>query len=272
MPYNEGMSSQPQPEISPLSVAIEAAQAGARILRRGFGQTQRISHKGLVDLVTEQDRRSEAAILRVITSHFPQHAILSEESGRQGAPSEHRWIVDPLDGTTNYAHGYPIFCVSVAYERAGQLEVGVIIDVLRRELFVGQRGHGVTLNGRPSTVSSAESLIESMLATGFPYDRERMKLALDQFAHMAYLTQALRRAGAAALSLAYVAVGRLDGFWEATISPWDCAAGALLIQEAGGTVTLLDGSPYQVDAHEIAASNGKIHGALIAEVRRASQH
>lgn len=272
MPYNEGMTSQPQNETSPLSVAIEAAQAGAQILRRGFGQTQRVSHKGLVDLVTEQDRRSEEAILRVITSHFPHHAILSEESGRQGAPSEHRWIVDPLDGTTNYAHGYPIYCVSVAYERDGQLEVGVIIDVLRRELFVGQRGQGVTLNGRPSSVSSTESLIESMLATGFPYDRARMKLALDQFAHMAYLTQALRRAGAAALSLAYVAVGRLDGFWEATISPWDCAAGALLIEEAGGTVTLLDGSPYQVDAHEIAASNGKIHRALVTEVMRASHH
>ncbi len=270
MPYNNGsMSSQPRSQPSPLDVAIEAAQAGARILRRGFGQTQRISHKGLVNLVTEQDRRSERAILQVITSHFPDHAILSEESGRHGAPSEHRWIVDPLDGTTNYAHGYPIFCVSVAYERAGQLEVGVIVDVLRRDLFVAQRGKGTIFNGRPASVSSATTLIESMLATGFPYERERMQLALDQFSHMAYLTQALRRAGAAALSLAYVAVGRLDGFWEATISPWDCAAGALLIQEAGGTVTLLDGSPYYVDAHEIAASNGRIHPALVAEIGKA---
>ncbi len=257
-------------EPNPLSVAVEAAQTAGRILRRGFGKTQKISHKGLVNLVTEQDRRSEAAIIQILKERFPNHAILGEESGSSGVSSAHRWIVDPLDGTTNYAHGYPIFCVSIAYEHEGRLEVGVILDVLRKELFVGQRGHGVTLNGQRVGVSQTDKLIQSLLATGFPYERSRLKLALDQFAHMAYQTQGLRRAGAAALSLAYVAAGRLDGFWEATLSPWDCAAGALLIEEAGGTVTLLNGEPYHTSATEIAASNSLIHDALLAEVARAT--
>ncbi len=257
------------PEPTPLSVAIEAARAGARITRRGFGRAQRVSHKGLVNLVTERDRRSEAEIVRIIRAAFPTHAILAEESGASGVRSEHRWIVDPLDGTTNYAHGYPVYCVSIAYERSGRLELGVILDPIRRELFVGQRGRGVTLNGRPVGVSRAETLIESLLETGFPYDRGRMQIALDQFIRLAFRTQGLRRAGAAALGLAYVAAGRLDGFWEATLSPWDCAAGALLIQEAGGTVTRLDGAPYHVDSTEIAASNGLIHPALIVELEAA---
>src|SRR5579875_1419118 len=204
------------PEPTPLSVAIEAARAGARITRRGFGRAQRVSHKGLVNLVTERDRRSEAEIVRIIRAAFPTHAILPEESGASGVRSEHRWIVDPLDGTPNYAHGYLVYCVSIAYERSGRLELWVILDPIRRELFVGQRGRGVTLNGRPVGVSRAETLIESLLETGFPYDRGRMQIALDQFIRLAFRTQGLRRAGAAALGLAYVAAGRLDGFWEAT--------------------------------------------------------
>ena len=259
-------------EPTPLSVAVEAAQTGGRILRRAFGQTQRISRKGLVNLVTEQDRRSEEAIVQTILTAFPSHAILAEERGTTGAPSKHRWIVDPLDGTTNYVHGYPVFCVSIAYEKDGQLEVGVILDPLRRELFVGQRGRGVTLNSRPASVSKVNTLIESLVETGFPYERDRMKIALDQFDHLAYKTQGLRRAGAAALALAYVAVGRLDGFWEATLSPWDHAAGALLIQEAGGVVTRIDGKPYAPDCSAVAASNGLIHAALLDALRQVSRH
>jgi myo-inositol-1(or 4)-monophosphatase len=247
----------------PLQVALAAAEASARLLRRGFGRVHQVSHKGLVDLVTEQDRRSEETIVAMIRQAFPDHAILAEESGRNGQSATCRWIVDPLDGTTNYAHGYPVFCVSIAYEEAGQLTLGVIVDVLRRERFVAQRGQGATLNGRPIQVSATETLIESLVETGFPYDRARMARALAQFNQLAYLTQGLRRAGAAALDLAYVAAGRADGFWEATISPWDVAAGALLVQEAGGTVSRLDGSPYRVDCTEIAATNGRIHAALI---------
>jgi len=257
-------------EPTPLSVALEAARVGARILRRAFGQSQRISHKGLVDLVTEQDRKSEEAIVQIIQAAFPGHAILAEERGTTGAPSGHRWIVDPLDGTTNYAHGYPIFCVSIAYERQGQLEVGVIVDPLRRETFVAQRGQGVTLNGRTVGVSKVDTLIESLVETGFPYERHRLGVAIRHFDRLAYQTQGLRRAGAAALALAYVAVGRLDGFWEATLSPWDHAAGALLVQEGGGRISLLDGTPYHVEANQIAASNGLIHEALVGELEKAT--
>lgn len=251
---------------APIDVAIAAAQASGRILRQAFGKTLRIARKGLVNLVTEQDHRSEETIVRTILAAFPTHAIWAEERGAIGAPSEHRWIVDPLDGTTNYAHGYPFFCVSIAYERQGQVEVGVIFDPLRRELFVAQRGVGVTLNGRPVHVSQTDRLINSLVETGFPYERDRLGLALRQFDRLAYETQALRRSGAAALGLAYVAAGRLDGFWEATLAPWDHAAGALMVQEAGGQVSRLSGAPYQIEATEIVASNGLIHTDLLYEL------
>jgi myo-inositol-1(or 4)-monophosphatase len=250
----------------PREVAIAAAQVGGRILRRAFGQVQRVTHKGLVDLVTEQDRRSEAAIAEVIRAAFPDHAILAEEGGTSAGSPAHRWIVDPLDGTTNYAHGYPVFAVSVAYEENGELEVGVILDPLRRELFVAERGRGATLNGRPIAVSSTSTLIASLLETGFPYDRARLALALDQLNRLAPRSQGMRRSGSAALSLAYVAAGRLDGFWEATLSPWDMAAGALLVRAAGGTVSLLNGAPFTTTSTEILATNGQIHGALIQEL------
>jgi myo-inositol-1(or 4)-monophosphatase len=256
-------------ELSPVDVAIAAARAGGRILRRGFGQVQRIRHKGPVNLVTEQDHRSEEAIIRTIHAAFPTHAVLAEERGQVGLADEHCWIIDPLDGTTNYAHGYPVFCISIAYERRGMVEVGVIFDVLRGEMFVGQRGGGATLNGRPISVSRVSRLIDSLIATGFPYERERMPTAIAQFRHLAYQTQGLRRAGAAALSLAYVAAGRLDGFWEASLAPWDHAAGSLLIEEAGGMVSQLDGQPYAIGASSILASNGLLHADLLREIARA---
>jgi myo-inositol-1(or 4)-monophosphatase len=161
-----------------------------------------------------------------------------------------------------------MFCVSIAYELRGQLEAGVVFDPIRRELFIAQHGHGATLNGRPIAVSKATALIESLLETGFPYDRSRMDLALRQLDQLAHRSQGIRRAGAAALALAYVGAGRLDGFWEAALMQWDMAAGALIIHEAGGTVSLIDGSPYRTDPGNVAASNGLIHEALIAELRR----
>jgi myo-inositol-1(or 4)-monophosphatase len=254
------------PQQTPLQVAVTAAKAAGRELRRGYGRARQVSHKGLVDLVTEWDRRSEDTILGMIRDAFPTHAVLAEESGASQQTSDHRWIVDPLDGTTNFAHAYPMFCVSIAYERHGDLHVGVVLDPLRRELFAAERGQGATLNGRPIHVSAATTLIDSLLETGFPYDRSRMATALAQLDHMAFQSQGIRRSGAAALALAYVAAGRLDGFWEARLNPWDHAAGALLIQEAGGCTSLLDGSPYQVDCHELAASNGQIQDELIAEL------
>jgi myo-inositol-1(or 4)-monophosphatase len=252
----------------PLQVAIAAIQAAGRLLRQGYGRAREVSHKGLVDLVTEWDRRSEETILRTIREAFPTHAILAEESGASRQASSHRWIVDPLDGTTNFAHAYPMFGVSIAYERDGELTAGVVLDPLHRELFAAERGRGATLNGRPIHVSAATSLIESLLETGFPYDRRRMGIALAQLDHLAFQAQGIRRAGAAALALAYVAAGRLDGFWEATLNPWDHAAGVLLIREAGGVATQLDGSPYEVNCRNVAASNGRIQGELLDELRR----
>jgi myo-inositol-1(or 4)-monophosphatase len=255
-------------QTTPLQVAIAAAQAAGRQLRRGYGRAREVSHKGLVDLVTEWDRRSEETILRTIRETFPTHAILAEESGASRRESSHRWIVDPLDGTTNFAHAYPMFGVSIAYERDGQLEACVVLDPLRQELFAAERGRGATLNGRPIQVSTATELIASLLETGFPYPRDRMGIALAQLDHMAFLAQGIRRAGAAALALAYVAAGRLDGFWEATLHPWDHAAGALLIREAGGLATQIDGSPYQVECNNLAASNGRIQEQLVEELGR----
>lgn len=255
-------------QFAPLGVAVNAARTGGQILVQAFGNAQDISHKGLVDLVTEQDRRSEAAIHQIIREAFPEHAILAEEGGVTPGAAEHRWIVDPLDGTVNYAHGYPVFAVSIAYEHQGELEVGVIYDPLLRELFVAQRGQGATLNGVPIQVSSTTELIQSLLETGFPYDRARLPLALAQLNHLAAVSQGIRRAGAAALGLAYVAAGRLDGFWEATLNPWDHAAGALLIREAGGAVTTIDGGTYTAMVGNVAASNGHIHPALVEELAR----
>ena len=259
-----GSEESPRAEPAALAVALKAARVGGQILRRGLGKLHQIDHKGLVDLVTERDRQSEAAILGTIRAAFPDHAILAEESGWSGELPEHCWIVDPLDGTTNYAHGYPVFCVSIAYQFRGELDVGVILDVLRQETFTAQRGRGAALNGRLLRVSSTADLIDSVLATGFPYARERLGLALAQFNQLAYRTQGLRRAGAAALDLAYVAAGRLDGYWEATLAPWDCAAGILIVREAGGTVTRLDGTPGESLSTEIVSSNGLIHPALLA--------
>ena len=221
--------------------------------------------KGDKDLVTEVDRDSERLIVAHLLSHFPDHMILAEEGEYPRTGSSCRWIIDPVDGTTNYAHGFPWFCVSIALESAGELLAGVIYNPMNDELFTATKGGGAYLNGRRLSVSARSPLRDTLLGTGFPYD-----CATDpanNFANFIAFQKAargIRRAGAAALDLAYVAAGRLDGFWELKLKPWDVAAGVLMIREAGGMVSTFDGSAYDVSSHHIVASNGLIHGEMVA--------
>jgi myo-inositol-1(or 4)-monophosphatase len=248
---------------TPRDAAIEAALAGGRILRHGIGQVRQIRHKGEVDLVTEIDVASEEAVVGVIRRHFPQHRILAEEGSVGGDDPRARWIIDPLDGTTNYAHGFPFFCVSVGYEEDGEMVAGAIYDPVLDELFLAERGRGATVNGRPMAVSAVERVGQALLTTGFPYDRTRLPRALRQFERMSHRSRAVRRMGSAALDLAYVAAGRLDGYWEASINAWDVAAGLVLVLEAGGRVSGLRGEPFAVDGGDVLASNGRLHGEML---------
>jgi myo-inositol-1(or 4)-monophosphatase len=246
-----------------LAVAHAAADAAARIHRGHVGARLDISTKSsATDLVTEVDRLSETAIRAVIGSHFPNHTILGEEAGEAGAESAYRWIVDPLDGTVNYAHGFPFYSVSIALEVAGAIELGVVVDTAHGERFAAARGRGASLNGVPIRVSETRSLGESMLATGFAYGGEVVAENLALFAKLLPRTRAIRRPGSAALDLCMVACGRFDGFWELKLNAWDVAAGMLLVQEAGGTVTGPHGAPYRFSDHALIASNGHLHAAL----------
>lgn len=250
-------------------VALEAALAAGDILRDSFGRVETVRYKGEVDIVTEIDERSEEAVVQIIRDRFPHHRILAEEGSVGGDDPAYRWIIDPLDGTTNYAHGLPFFCVSIALETWGEVVLGAIYDPLRDEMFLAQRGRGATLNGRRLTVSSNSRLIESLLATGFPYNRANLPRALRYFAELSRRSRAVRRLGSAALDAAYVAAGRLDGYFEAFVNPWDVGAGALLVTEAGGRVTSFDGQPYTVEHGEIVATNGAIHELLLGALRDA---
>jgi myo-inositol-1(or 4)-monophosphatase len=250
-----------------LNFAIQTARDAGRILAERLGRVIQISNKGDIDLVTESDLASEKLIIDRIRTHYPRHAILSEESGEAtlaGAQgSEWKWIIDPLDGTTNYAHGYPCFCVSIGLERAGRMELGVVYDPNRDEMFAGERGRGSTLNERRIHVSNVEDLNRSMLCTGFPYDvRERPAFA-SNFSKFTMKAQAVRRDGSAALDLAYVACGRFDGFWEDGLNSWDVAAGVLLIEEAGGRVSDFRGAQLDIYTPQVLVSNGLIHEAMM---------
>lgn len=241
-------------------MAIEAAQAAA-VLQRA--RPTRVDHKGAIDLVTEVDLACERAIRAVLAKHTPDVPVLGEEGG--GADGETtRWIVDPLDGTTNFVHGFPFFSVSIALERDGVLDVGVVIDGVRGEVFAAARGKGATLDGQRIAVSSTRELSRALLGTGFPYDsREKAAYYLTFVQRALEQTQGIRRAGSAALDLAMVACGRLDGFWEFRLAPWDVAAGQLLVQEAGGRCTAHDGGPLpREDKLHPLASNGWLHDAL----------
>jgi myo-inositol-1(or 4)-monophosphatase len=254
-----------------LSFAIQVARDAGNLLVQRLGAAQ-ISHKGDIDLVTEADIAAEELIIDRIRSHYPLHGILAEESGEavlEGpSRSEWKWIIDPLDGTTNYAHGYPCFCVSIAVEHAGALEIGVVYDPMRDEMFAAERGHGATLNERKIRVSQVEELNRAMMCTGFPYDvRTRPDFARD-FTNFTLHAQAVRRDGSAALDLANVACGRFDGFWEDGLNPWDIAAGAILINEAGGRVTNYDNEPLDIYTKKVVASNGRVHDAMLRLLRR----
>mgnify|MGYP000477654363 FL=1 len=253
-----------------LDFAVETAREAGALLRDHFGRTVDVGYKSSpIDLVTEADLLSESFITKRIAAHYPRHAILAEESGHQAGDSEYRWLIDPLDGTTNYAHGYPFFCVTLALEYRGEIVLGVAYDPLREELFVAERGAGATLNGRPIHVSRTETLAKGLLATGFPYTiRSQPDESLAYFGRFVKTAQAIRRDGSAVLDLCYLACGRFDGFWELGLKPWDMAAGALMVEEAGGRVTRFDGSRFRLYEPEILASNGLIHDEMIAVLTR----
>ena len=257
-----------------LNFAIQTARDAGAILTDKLGRVTQVRSKGDINLVTEADLAAERLIIERIKSHYPRHSILAEESGATESviaipgSSEWKWIVDPLDGTTNFAHGYPCFCVSIALERQGRIEIGVVYDPTRDEMFAAERGSGAALNGRKIQVSLVEELNSAMLCTGFPYDvRERPHFALD-FTNFTMEAQAVRRDGSAALDLAYVACGRFDGFWEDGLNPWDVAAGVLLIEEAGGLVTDFNGGPLDIYTPKVLVSNGRIHDDMMRVLRR----
>lgn len=253
-----------------LNFAIETARDAGRILLEKFGRIETITKKGDINLVTEADLASEALIVERIKSHFPRHAILAEEAGNAvvtGEDGGHKWIIDPLDGTTNYAHGYPCFCVTIALEHQGEIVLGVTYDPTRDELFTAEKGRGAALNGKPIRVSGTDELGNALLVTGFPYDikhREKFARHLTEFL---LTSRGVRRDGSAAIDLAYVACGRFDGFWEEGLNPWDVAAGKLLIEEAGGIVSYYDGSKFSVYTPPIVTSNGLIHQQMLNVLR-----
>jgi myo-inositol-1(or 4)-monophosphatase len=245
-------------------VAIRAARAAGKIHLKRLSRITIDRKSNSIDLVTEADRESEAAVIEIIHRAYPTHAILAEESGASAHQSDHRWIIDPLDGTTNFAHAFPQFCVSIAYQRRGETRFGVIYDALHKECFTAQRGRGAKLNGKPIRVSATPVIGSALLATGFPYDRrERRRFYLAFWEAFMMCSHGVRRTGAAALDLANVASGRTDGFWEFGLKAWDVAAGALLIEEAGGSVSNMDGSALDISGANIVASNAKIHSAMV---------
>jgi len=252
-----------------LDFAIRVARDAGRLLRDRMGTRLDVTHKGAIDLVTDVDLASEQLIRDAIATHYPRHQVLAEEGGLNEVTSEYRWIVDPLDGTTNYAHGYPVFCVSIALEHRGEVALGVVYDPMRDELFSAERGAGAALNNRPIRVSQTSELIRSILSTGFPYDITTSSLNnLDHWANFAMNAQALRRDGAAAIDLCYVGCGRFDGFWELNLGAWDVAAGALIVEEAGGRVSDFAGNRFSVYKPEALASNGLIHQRMIDVLAR----
>ncbi len=253
-------------EFVPAMTAI-AREAGALLLD-AFQRRIGFEYKGDVDLVTEADRASEKLIVERIHQRWPAHDVLAEEGTRSDSGSEYRWYVDPLDGTTNFAHGFPVFCVSLGLERKGERIAGVLFDPTRDELFSAEKGGGAFLNDAPIRVSRTERLDESLVATGFPSHKRHQNPNIHFYHQITLRTHGVRRAGSAALDLACVACGRFDGFWEFNLNPWDTAAGVLIVEEAGGKVTRFDGSPFRLDSREVLASNGLIHEALMREFQQ----
>ncbi|MGP7987001.1 MAG: inositol monophosphatase family protein [Desulfobaccales bacterium] len=262
-----------------VSTGRQAALAAGALLRLNYSKPHRITYKGAIDPVTESDLQSQELIVALIRRSFPDHGFLAEETAAAGGgegsapqaspppasePRPCRWIIDPLDGTVNFAHGFPAFCVSIALEVEGRLEYGVVYDPMRDELFEGRRGQGALLNGRAIQVSGIDRLDRALVATGFPYDiRERLPETLARLSRILGAVQGLRRAGAAALDMSYLACGLFDAFYEEHLKPWDTAAGLLLISEAGGRLTNFSGGPYDLSSPNILASNGILHDQLL---------
>lgn len=245
-------------------LAEQAAQAAGEVLLAHLGRA-RVEFKGAVDLVTNADREAEQVIIAMIQDRYPEHGIVAEESGTAAGKAPVRWVIDPIDGTTNYAHGLPIFAVSIAVELEGQIVAGVVYNPASREKYTAIRGRGAALNGVPLAVSTTEELDRSLLVTGFPYTvRETRLNNMDHFENFILRAQAVRRLGSAALDMAYVARGSFDGYWEPEVKPWDVAAGWLLVEEAGGVVTDLKGRPFTLEAGQVLASNGRIHQAMLS--------
>jgi myo-inositol-1(or 4)-monophosphatase len=247
---------------SELETALSAARRAGEVLRAGFGAEHAITYKGEVDIVTEVDKEAERVIREELLGTFPTHGMLAEEGGELAGNEDARWIVDPLDGTTNYAHRLPFFAVSIGLEKAGEMVLGVVHDPIREETYVAERGGGTILNGRPIRVSDTDEPIRALIATDFPYDRERMPETLELFGRFSALSRGMRRLGAAALDLCYVAAGRLDGYYMRGVRPWDLAAGSLIVWEAGGKLTDYRGEELALDGGEIVASNGRLHSAM----------
>ncbi len=252
-----------------LDIATEAALSAGAILQAYWGKLDAVEEKGRPgDLLTIADKEAEAAILKVLQHHVPEHSILAEESGQLGDnKNEYLWAIDPLDGTTNYAHQYPIAAVSVGLLISGTPQVGAVYNPFRDEMFRAAKGLGATRNGRPIQVSQTSALSKSLLVTGFAYDRrETSDNNYAEFCHLTHLTQGVRRSGSASLDLCDVACGRLDGYWERGLAPWDITAGVVMVEEAGGKVTAYDRSPLVVPSGRILATNGQIHDQLSTEL------
>jgi myo-inositol-1(or 4)-monophosphatase len=258
-----------------LATAVEAVVRAGAIQIEKFGGDFRVDKKGAIDLVTDVDVEVEQMFRALVAERFPGHQVLAEELGGQDeVPPGPCWVFDPIDGTTNFTHGLPIFCASLALEIDGVAQVAAVYDPTRRELFTAERGGGAYLNGRPLRVSAASALVDAMLVTGFPYDvHGRIDEIVGLFGQFVGRARAVRRLGSAAIDLCYVAAGRMDGFWERDLKPWDIAGGALVVTEAGGRVTNMDGRPFQSRGRDVLATNGLLHEAMltvIAEFRRRS--
>jgi myo-inositol-1(or 4)-monophosphatase len=253
-----------------LATAVEAVVRAGTMQIAGLGRDIRVDKKSAIDLVTEVDLEVERMFRDLIADRFPDHQVLAEELGGGATPQPGPcWVFDPIDGTTNYAHGLPIFCSSLALEINGIAEVAAIFDPSRQELFTAERGAGAFLNGRPLHVSAAGTLVDAMLVTGFPYDvHARVDEIVSLFGAFVGQARAVRRLGSAAIDLCYVAAGRLDGFWERDLKPWDIAAGALIVAEAGGRVTTMGGGLFGSRDGDVLATNGRIHEAMLDVIRR----
>jgi len=253
-----------------LETAIHAARQAGKVLSRYARTGFRVENKSAIDLVTEADHAAEQCVIDVILASYPDHAFLAEERGRIGqSQSPYVWIIDPLDGTTNFAHGFPTYCVSIGLEYKEQCVLGVVYDPTRDELFSATRGGGARINDQPIKVSQTAQLDQALLVTGFAYNiRETPNNNLDHFARFALRVQGLRRTGSAALDLCYVAAGRFDGFWEVKLNPWDMAAGLVILCEAGGRVTDFCGQSHSLYGQELVASNGHLHDSMISVIRK----